>query len=102
MSKQPNQSQTSQRKPSESTKPSPYWGLGANDFYRGLANKPVKIIALDGKIYAGTLVGVDQYDLTLRQANELVILVPKHAIKYVHADSSGSRGVTALHKSASD
>lgn len=71
-----------------SSKSSPYWGLGANDFYRSLANKPIKLTALDGKLYSGTLVGIDQYDLFVRQTNGLTILFAKHALKFVHADTS--------------
>jgi|GEM_PF-1773568 sRNA-binding regulator protein Hfq len=78
---------TEQRAANSSPKPSPYWGVRAHDFYRGLANKPIKIVALDGKHYGGTLVGVDQYDLVIRQANGLTILFPKHAVRYVQADT---------------
>ena len=86
-----NQANQSNHRPSNGTpKPSAYWGLSSHEFYRGLANKPVKITALDGKLYGGTLVGVDQYDLFLRQANGLTLLFPKHAIKYLHADSANS------------
>ena len=73
-----------------SPKPSPYWGLGANEFYRSLANKTIKITALDGKLYNGTLVGVDQYDLFVRQANGFTILFAKHGLKFVHADASNA------------
>lgn len=88
MPKQSNQTSPSDRRqPNGSPKPSPYWGLGTHGFYRELANKPIKIAALDGKLYSGTLVGVDQYDLLIRQANGLTLLFPKHAIKYLHADA---------------
>ena len=88
----PNQSKGSHPTGSHSEpslpKSPPYWGLGANDFYRSLANKPIKLTALDGKLYSGTLVGIDQYDLLVRQANGLTILFAKHALKLVHADTS--------------
>jgi hypothetical protein len=72
----------------ESAKSSAYWGMRTQDFYRALANKSIKITALDGKLYSGTLIGVDQYDLVIRQVNGLTILFPKHAIKYLHGDAT--------------
>lgn len=84
MSKQSNPNQSTQV---AATKASPHWGVSAHEFYRTLADKPVKITALDGKLYAGTLIGVDQYDIVIRQANGLIILFPKHSVKYLHADS---------------
>jgi hypothetical protein len=87
----PNQfkgSPTEPRSAQSEPKPTPYWGLSANDFYRTLANKPIKITAMDGKLYSGTLIGIDQYDLFIRQANGLTILFAKHALKFVHADAS--------------
>jgi hypothetical protein len=72
----------------ESSQPAACWGLRTSEFYSTLRNKPIKITALDGKLYSGTLVGVDQYDLVIRQANGLTILFPKHAVKIVHADAS--------------
>jgi len=62
------------------------WGMSAAEFYAGLRDKPVQIVTLDGKIYKGQLVGVDQYDLLLKQAKGIVILIAKHAIKFVQAD----------------
>ena len=84
--------QTNPRQPQHTPQAngSPYWGLGARDFYRALADKPIKITALDGKLYGGTLIGVDQYDIVIRQANGLTILFPKHAVKYLHADAMNS------------
>ncbi len=67
---------------------SPYWGLGANEFFRSLASKPIKLAAMDGKLYSGTLVGVDQYDLFVRQTNGLTLMFPKHSIKFLHADGT--------------
>jgi len=70
----------------QSVKASPHWGLGAKEFYRSLANQPIKITALDGKLYSGTLIGVDQYDLFVRQNNGATVLFAKHSVKLVHAD----------------
>mgnify|MGYP006289988555 CR=1 FL=1 len=37
-----------------------------------------------GKQYAGTLIGVDVYDIIVRQENGLEILFPKGNVVYVH------------------
>ncbi len=63
------------------------WGMTSADFYEALRDKPAQIVTLDGKIYKGQLVGVDQFDLILKQSHGAVLLIPKHAIKYVQADA---------------
>ncbi len=70
------------------------WGVNSAEFYSALRDKPIRITALDAKSYAGVLVGIDQYDLVIRLANGLVVLFPKHSVKYLHADSS-SNGTTS-------
>ena len=64
------------------------WGMTSAEFYAGLRDKPVQIVTMDGKVYKGQLVGVDQYDLILKQSNGMLVLMPKHAIKQVSLDTS--------------
>jgi sRNA-binding regulator protein Hfq len=64
--------------------PSPYWGRDQAAFLAGLQDKPVAIAFLDGKGFRGTLVGVDPYNLFV-QSNGREVMVPKHAIRYIHA-----------------
>ncbi len=59
------------------------WGTTSAEFYAELQNKSVQIVTMDGKIYKGLLVGVDQYDLILKLKNGMLILMPKHAIRLV-------------------
>jgi sRNA-binding regulator protein Hfq len=67
----------------QTSEQSNYWGVPAKDFYRALENKPVKVTLLDGKTYAGALVGFDQYDIALKQASGLTMLTAKHAIVFI-------------------
>ncbi|MBM3127566.1 MAG: hypothetical protein FJ009_02905 [Chloroflexi bacterium] len=66
------------------------WGASSAEFYASLRDKPIQIVTLDGKIYKGMLVGVDTYDLTLRQANGAPMLLAKHAVKFIQADTPGA------------
>lgn len=59
------------------------WGISSREFYDAAQNKPVRVTTLDGKIYTATLVGVDQYDLVLKQGDGALILMPKHAVKLI-------------------
>ena len=68
-------------------KPAPKtWGVSAAEFYAGLRGKSVQVITLDGKVYTGALVGVDTYDLVIKQPNGLAILIAKHAVKLIGAE----------------
>lgn len=64
-------------------KPTTVWGISSREFYDAVQNKPVRVTTMDGKIYTVTLVGVDQYDLILKQGDGALILMPKHAIKLI-------------------
>jgi sRNA-binding regulator protein Hfq len=64
-------------------KPPAEWGISAADFFFSLREKPVKVVTLDGKVYDGILLGVDKYDIIFRQADGSLVLMPKHAIKYI-------------------
>ncbi len=69
------------------------WGMTSADFYTALQDKPCAITTLDAKAYRGVLVGCDQYDLMLKQSAGIV-LITKHAIKLVTADTNGTNGTT--------
>ena len=64
-------------------KPAHVWGMSAREFYDALQNKLVRITTIDGKVYTATLVGLDLYDLILKQSDATFILMPKHAIKLI-------------------
>jgi small nuclear ribonucleoprotein (snRNP)-like protein len=54
-----------------------------------LKDQPVWVATVTGKQYAGTLIGVDVYDIIIRQAKGLEILFPKGNIVYVHRRTEG-------------
>jgi sRNA-binding regulator protein Hfq len=64
-------------------KPAHVWGVSAREFFDAVQNKPVRITTIDGKIYSATLIGLDLYDLILKQGDGVLILIPKHAIKHI-------------------
>lgn len=69
------------------------WGVSAAEFYANLRDKPVQVVTLDSKIYKGALIGVDVYDVVIKQANGATILLAKHAIKFLQADAPDKPGV---------
>lgn len=60
------------------------WGRQTADFYTALEGKHVTVALVTGKALKGELVGVDQYDIILRQSSGLDVLVGKGSIAYVH------------------
>ncbi len=60
-----------------------YFGLTSSAYYAALRERSVQIVTLDGKVYGGLLVGVDQYDIFIKQQSGAVVLIAKHAIKTV-------------------
>ena len=42
------------------------------------------MVFADGKALKGELVGVDTYELFIKQANGLEVMISKGAIKYLH------------------
>ena len=72
------------------SKPQQVWGLRTAAFYADLEGKPVLVAVLGGKRFKGTLVGVDTYDIIIKQYTGLKILVPKGSIVYVHRASAPS------------
>jgi len=70
-------------------RPPKTWGMSADEFFYALKEKPVQVGTTDGKVYAGTLIGVDTYDIIIRLSNGHPALIPKHAIKYCAPDGRG-------------
>lgn len=69
------------------------WGITDAQFLYGLRNKRVVVQTVTGQTFAGTLVGVSQYTLVVRQDSGLEILFQKGALVYVcPAPKPESRG----------
>jgi sRNA-binding regulator protein Hfq len=68
----------------EKSKPAQVWGKRAAEFYTELENKTVLVAVSNGKVFKGALVGVDVYDILIRQASGLELLLPKGNIIYIH------------------
>ncbi len=75
-----------------SDKPKQVWGRRSAEFYADLQGKRVRVCVTTGKVYAGTLVGVDVYDIIIRQDNGTELLLPKGNIVYVAARGAGADG----------
>lgn len=61
------------------------WGITSAEFLGVLRGRDVQIITLDGKAYNGVLMGVDTYDVIIRQTNGNMVLIAKHAVKLITA-----------------
>lgn len=72
----------------EKTKASQVWGKRAADFYAELENQFVQVAVSNGKSFKGELIGVDVYDILIRQETGLELLLPKGNIVYIHRASS--------------
>lgn len=66
------------------SKPAQVWGKRAAAFYEELENQLVLVAVSNGKMFKGYLVGVDVYDIIIRQESDLELLIPKGSIVYVH------------------
>lgn len=60
------------------------FGKKAPQFYAELRDGPVLVAVNNGKVFKGTLVGVDVYDIVIRQDTGLELLIGKGQIVYVH------------------
>ena len=60
------------------------WGKRAAEFYAELENQKVQIAVATGKIFKGTLIGVDVYDIIIQQESGLNLLIAKGNVVYVH------------------
>jgi sRNA-binding regulator protein Hfq len=60
------------------------WGVSAAKFYADREGEPIIVHLVDGGDLTGILAGIDQYEIFVELDNDAgVVLVPKHAIKYV-------------------
>ncbi len=71
----------------EKTKVLQVWGKRSAEFYAELENQPVLVAVINGKIFKGNLIGVDVYDILIRQETGLELLIPKGNIIYIHGAS---------------
>jgi sRNA-binding regulator protein Hfq len=60
------------------------WGQSQARYLAALEGKEVTVVFADGKALKGELIGVDTYEVFIRQANGLEVMINKGAIKYVH------------------
>jgi sRNA-binding regulator protein Hfq len=68
----------------EKVKPTQVWGKRSADFYTELENQLVLVAVSNGKVFKGNLIGVDVYDILVRQETGLELLIPKGNIVYIH------------------
>ncbi len=60
------------------------WGVRSQDFYATLHNQPVLVTLQNNVKVKGVLIGLDIYDIIIRQDSGLELLIAKGAIIYVH------------------
>ena len=66
------------------------WGRRSAQFYHDLRDKEVSVAVTTGKIYRGVLIGVDAYNLIIRQASGLELLIHKGAVVYIAPKSKAA------------
>ena len=64
-------------------KPRERWGRRSAQFYHDLRDKEVSVAVTTGKAFRGVLIGVDAYNLIIRQSSGLELLIHKGAVVYV-------------------
>ncbi len=63
----------------------PYtYGVLSADFYARHVGQSVNVATTTGKIFKGVLIGVDQYDIIIRQETGLELLFSKGNVVYIH------------------
>jgi hypothetical protein len=67
------------------------WGRKAPQFYEALRDQAVIVHTVTGKSFSGTLIGVDVYDIVIKQASGLEILFPKGNLVFVHRKRTGEK-----------
>jgi len=70
--------------PTTTKRPRGIWGLTAPQFYADLREQPILLKMSTGEKFRGALIGVDQYDLFIRQDSGLVLKLSKGTIVYCH------------------
>jgi small nuclear ribonucleoprotein (snRNP)-like protein len=61
------------------------WGVTGTQFIYRLKGRQVLVAVSTGKIFRGSLVGADPYNLILHQESGLEMLVGKGNVIYLHA-----------------
>lgn len=72
----------------EKTKVSQVWGKRSAEYFAELENQPILVAVSSGKVFKGDLIGVDVYDIIIRQESGLELLIPKGNIIYIHRVSN--------------
>ena len=65
-------------------KPKRNWGYNQAEYLAALEGRQVTVVFADGKALKGELIGVDTYELFIRQSNGLEVMISKGAVKYLH------------------
>jgi sRNA-binding regulator protein Hfq len=65
-------------------KPKRNWGQNQANYLAALEGKQITVVFADGKALKGELVGVDTYELFIKQSKGLEVMISKGAIKYLH------------------
>lgn len=68
----------------EKSKPPQVWGKRSAEYFAELENQPILVAVSSGKVFKGNLIGVDVYDIIIRQESGLELLIPKGNIIYIH------------------
>jgi hypothetical protein len=68
----------------ETAKAKSVWGRRSAEFFADLEGEEVTIAVITGQRFAGALIGLDTYDLLIRQASGLEMLITKGSVVYVH------------------
>ena len=76
---------SNEEKQEKAKKPKRNWGQSQAGYLAALEGKQVTLVFADGKAIKGELTGVDTYELFVKQANGLEVMINKGAVKYVHA-----------------
>jgi sRNA-binding regulator protein Hfq len=76
-----------EEKQEKAKKPKRNWGRSQAEYLAALEGKQVTVVFADGKALKGELVGVDTYEVFIKQANDLEVMISKGAIKYLHPAS---------------
>lgn len=79
---------SNEEKQEKAKKPKRNWGQSQAEYLAALEGKQVTVVLADGKALKGELTGVDTYEVFIKQANGLEVLVNKGAIKYLHPASA--------------
>ena len=75
---------SNEAKQEKAKKPKHNWGQSQAAYLAALEGKQVTVVFTDGKAMKGELTGVDTYELYIKQANGLEVMISKGAIKYLH------------------